>query len=281
MLYSKTDNKPYTMMCKEFDEEFYSPDRNDEKLYRYLYLILYMLACKENFFQNNFDDYDKYAQFAATIVYVRFLKKLESGERIKSILNYVKASQRFLKTMYQNQEFETIIDPKQGIDTTKLSSSIHDAIVSDYTSGLTEDVESALSSIDTIINDVLDDTVFSDNALLRHRVYISCMLTLLDSITLPRDSYSLKLRNKNKDTNDALYVEALAKEREKNPILWNLDINMQEMVKVTTNKIRKDLSESINSVAKDHTLPDDVIDLILSNAFSEGKLCPEKEEDYD
>ena len=61
MLYSKTDDKRYTMMCKEFDEEFPKPDRDDNKLYRTMYLVFYMLACKENFFQNNFKYYDDYA----------------------------------------------------------------------------------------------------------------------------------------------------------------------------------------------------------------------------
>ena len=281
MLYTKNDDKRYTMMCKEFDEEFPRQDRDDNKLYRYLYLIFYMLACKENFFQNNFADYDKYAQFAATTIYMRFLKKLEHGERVKSILNYAKASMRFLKTMYQNEEFETIISPEHGVDTTKLAANIHDSIVSDYNEGLVEDMEMTLCSIADVINDVLDETQFANNELMRHRLYISCMLTLLNSITLPRDSSLLKSRGRNKNTNDALFIEALSKEREKPAIVWNLNENLANQVKVIVNKVRKDLSESINEVSKDHTLPDDVVDLILSNAFSEGKICVEKEEDYD
>ena len=281
MLYTKNDDKRYTMMCKEFDEEFPRQDRDDNKLYRYLYLIFYMLACKENFFQNNFADYDKYAQFAATTIYMRFLKKLEHDERVKSILNYAKASMRFLKTMYQNEEFETIISPEHGVDTTKLAANIHDSIVSDYNEGLVEDMEMTLCSIADVINDVLDETQFANNELMRHRLYISCMLTLLNSITLPRDSSLLKSRGRNKNTNDALFIEALSKEREKPAIVWNLNENLANQVKVIVNKVRKDLSESINEVSKDHTLPDDVVDLILSNAFSEGKICVEKEEDYD
>ena len=281
MLYTKNDDKRYTMMCKEFDEEFPRQDRDDNKLYRYLYLIFYMLACKENFFQTNFADYDKYAQFAATTIYMRFLKKLEHGERVKSILNYAKASMRFLKTMYQNEEFETIISPEHGVDTTKLSASIHDSIVADYSDGLVEDMERTLCSIGDVINDVLDETQFANNELTRHRLYISCMLTLLNSITLPRDSSLLKSRGRNKNTNDTLFIEALSREREKPTIMWNLNDNLSSQVKVIVNKVRKDLSENINEVSKDHTLPDDVVDLILSNAFSEGKVCVEKEEDYD
>ena len=281
MLYTKNDDKRYTMMCKEFDEEFPRPDRDDNKLYRYLYLIFYMLACKENFFQTNFANYDKYAQFAATTIYVRFLKKLEHGERVKSILNYANASMRFLKTMYQNEEFATIISPEQGVDTTKLSASIHDSIVADYSDGLVEDMERTLCSIGDVINDVLDDTQFANNELTRHRLYISCMLTLLNSITLPRDSSLLKSRGRNKNTNDTLFIEALSREREKPTIMWNLNDNLSNQVKVIVNKVRKDLSENINEVSKDHTLPDDVVDLILSNAYSEGKVCAEKEEDYD
>jgi len=281
MLYTKNDDKRYTMMCKEFDEEFPRPDRNDTKLYKTMYLVFYMLACKENFFNNNFRYYDEYAQFAATTIYTRFLKKLSKGEKVKSLLNYAKASMRFLKTMYQNENFETVISPEHGVDTDKLSTNIHDAIVSDYSSGLAEDIQRELASIDNVINDVLDDTNYSHDKLIRHRLYISCMLTLLDSITLPRDSYLLKSRAKGKNVNDNVFVEALAKERDNQPILWNLDSTMSSTVKIIVNRVRKDLSSAINDISKDHTLPDDVVDLILSNAFSEGKLCVEKDEDYD
>ena len=281
MLYTKNDDKRYTMMCKEFDEEFPKPDRDDAKLYRTVYLVYYMLACKENFFGNNFHYYDGYAQFAATTIYVRFLKKLRKGEKIKSLLNYAKSSMRYLKIMYQNEEFETIIDPEHGVDTTKMSSNLRDSIVADYDDGLVEDIERTLSSIDNIINGVIDDTIYANNDLMRHRVYLSCLLTLLNSITLPRDSSILKSRTRSKNINDSILVEALAKEREKPVILWNLNNSMQDTIRVIVNKVRKELSENINEVSQDHTLPDDVVDLILSNAFNEGKICAEKEEDYD
>ena len=50
MLYSKSENKKYTEMAMEFDREFYTPNRDDAKLFKYMYLIFYMLACKGNFF---------------------------------------------------------------------------------------------------------------------------------------------------------------------------------------------------------------------------------------
>ena len=282
MLYTKNDDKRYTMMCKEFDEEFPKPDRDDNKLYRTMYLVFYMLACKENFFQNNFKYYDDYAQFAATTIYVRFLKKLEKGERVKSLLNYAKSSQRFLKTMFQNQEFETIIDPEHGANTTQLTSDIHDSVVSDYSDGLVEDMEMTLLSINDVIEDVLDESQYCNNKLMRHRIYISCLLTLLNSIILPKELAHLKFgKGKNKNTNDVAYLDALSKEREKSPILWNIDSNLTSMVKVIVNKVRKELSDNINECAKDHTLPDDVVDLILANAYNEGKICIERDEDYD
>lgn len=282
MLYTKNDDKRYTMMCKEFDDEFWKPERDDNKLYKYMYLLFYMLACKENYFQNNYVHYDKFAQYAATTIYVRFLKKLSKGEIIKSLLNYAHTSIEHLKISYQNEEFDTIITPKQ-CNTTKIAANMHSSIVADYDDGLTEDIENALLSVDDIINDVLDNSLYANKKLIRHRVYISCLLTLLSSITLPRDSYLLKTRGKNKNTNDVALIEALKNEREKSIVLWNLpeDKREQNIIRVITNKIRKDLSEVINEVSHEHTLPDDVVDLILANAYSEGKVCIEKEEDYD
>ena len=279
MLYSKNDDKRYTMMCKEFDEEFPKPDRDDAKLYRTMYLVFYMLACKENFFSRNFALYDEYAQFAATTIYTRFLKKLAKGERVKSLLNYAKASQGFLKTMYQNQEFETVLDPEHGVNTENLSVSIHDSVVSDYSDGLVEDMELTLARVNDFVRDVVEDSFVTDK-LTKHRLYVSCLLTLLNSVVLPNEVKVQLNKAKNKG-DDNLVIGAYSKEREKPAVLWNLDSRYANMVKVAVNKIRKDLSEEINSVAKDHTLPDDVVDLILANAYSESKACIEKDEDYD
>lgn len=280
MLYSKTDDKRYTMMCKEFDEEFPSPNRDDTKLYRTVYLVFYMLACKDNFFQNNFEYYDKYAQFAATTIYVRFLKKLRNGERVKSLLNYAKASKGFLKTMFQNFEFETVIGPEQGVNTQNLTERMQASVRSDYREGLEEDVEVTLGKIDTIIQDIIDDMSMNYDELTKHRIYMSSLLTMLNSVTLNKD-LKAQLNKSKKNLDDSLFLDALAKEREKPPILWNLPSTMSNIVRVVVNKSRQELSEELNEMIKDHTLPDDVIDLILANAYSEGRLCVEKDEDYD
>lgn len=279
MLYSKNDDVRYTMMCKEFDEEFWKPERDDTKLFRTAYLVFYMLACKENFFSNikGVDYYDAYAIYAATIVYVRFLKKLRNGERVKSLLNYAKSSQGFLKIMFQNEEFETLISPEQNIDTQSIKENLQTHIRTDYREGLVEDMQVALSRVGDIARDVVDDTQF--DKLTKHRLYISALLTLQDSITLPRE---LKAQfDRKKALDDNVVLEAYNKERENPPILWNLNPTMSGVVKVVVNKIRQELSDELNDTIKEHTLPDDVIDLILADVYTEGRVREEKEEDYD
>ena len=266
-------------MCKEFDEEFFQPTRDDAKLYRTIYLVFYMLACKEGYFQNNFKYYDEFAQFAATTIYIRFLRKYARGERVKSLLNYAKASLDKLKIMFQNEAFETIITPKQ-CNTENLSAKIQTAIRSDYREGLEEDVASTLSDVDNVIRDILDDFSIEYDELTKHRLYMSTLLTFLNSIVLPRDLRT-QLNKSKKNLDDSLFIEALTKERDKPPILWNLDSSMSNVVRLVVNRLRKDLSENINDRIKEHTLPDDVVELIIANAYSEGRLCPEKEEDYD
>ena len=86
MLYSKDANKKYTTMCKEFDEEFYTDNRDDNKLFGYMYLVFYMLACKSSYFQR-FEDFDGYATYAAKTIYTRYIKYQRQGKQIKSLLN--------------------------------------------------------------------------------------------------------------------------------------------------------------------------------------------------
>lgn len=83
-----------------------------------MYHLIYALACKQGFFKN-FADYDKFACYAATEVYLAMRRKLQhAGEirhgkeivPIKSVLNYVKTVLYPLKVNYQRENFSTVID---------------------------------------------------------------------------------------------------------------------------------------------------------------------------
>lgn len=283
MLYTK-DEKKYVEMCQIFDKEFYEEDRDNAKLFKYLYLIFYMLACKENYFKK-FEDYDGFAQLAATVVFVRFQRKLEKGERVKSVLNYAKSSKRFLRIMYQNQTFATIIGPEMGVDTSAITEEFKRSVQADYQFGLDEDISEILDGTPNAIRDAIDCLVYSKDRVMRQRVYISSLLTLLDNITLSNQQLQdLRLLTKAKKAKPATTEEivgAFAKNREEKPLSWCLPDGQENVVRAVVNKARKDMSKSINDVTADYALPDDVFDSIMSSAYAEGCTAVEDESDYE
>ena len=72
------DNKAkniYTRMALYFDLFIYSDKRDDTLLYQYLYHIIYMLACRKKYFVS-WEDYDNFALYMATKVYMRYINPI-------------------------------------------------------------------------------------------------------------------------------------------------------------------------------------------------------------
>ena len=68
--YKKPKDKSYTDLAIWIDNNAYSENCDDETLYKYLYILIYMLSYKRKFFKN-FDDYDKYSIVTATRIFNR------------------------------------------------------------------------------------------------------------------------------------------------------------------------------------------------------------------
>lgn len=196
MLYSNSSKMKYTDMCIFFDENFYSPYRDDEKCYKYLYLIYYMLACKKKYF-HKFEEYDSFAIFSANIIFIRFLKKQKNGEKIKSILNYAKATLYPLKVMYQKQEFREVINAEViDIDIEGIKNELRQQVQTQYYYNIEDNTVELFSDIHRIVEEVIFNTPYKNNKLMIKRLYISCILSLLKSFTLPPNLLK-KLNQKN------------------------------------------------------------------------------------
>ncbi len=103
-------------------------------------------------------------------------------------------------------------------------------------------------------------------------LYISCLITILRSITLSNDNYNRLI---NKDTNELklnadeylekyYYEEALTA-----PINWHLDKGMENYVAVLTNKIKKIIARDIREIVNYYEPSDEVLMNILMSPLSE------------
>ncbi len=271
MLFNKDPNKRYVDMCAEFDEEFYSGHRDDTKLFKYMYLMYYMFACKNEYFKR-YEDVDEYAKYSASVIYTRYLKKEKKGERIKSLKNYTDSTHRHLKVMFQKERFNTIYGPNYGAE--------ESIALESYMRGLAEsaakddttitDVEDLLYSIPRVVNKVINQTPYKKDKLIKHRLKISCLLTLVSGLTLSRDSIE---RIKNKEDSGKLedkhIYKLLTRERENSVVLWRLDESMADYVRMLSNKVRFYMSNDLAEIKHDNMASDEVINDILKNVYKE------------
>lgn len=125
MLYYKDPKLKYTDMCIYFDWNFYTEDRDEEKLYKYLYLVAIMVARnKPKIIQDIASirnwSWDEFGAYAAGIIWCRIEKKLwEEGIKVKSILNYTKGSIWGIFRCYVKSTFLDISDKREYLDNTE------------------------------------------------------------------------------------------------------------------------------------------------------------------
>lgn len=118
MLYYKDPKIKYTDMCIYFDWNFYNEDRDEWKLYEYLYLICLMLArTKSTIKFNNNKEFDEFGSYAAGIIWCRIEKKLQwEGVKVKSILNYARGSIYGIFRCWQKDSYYDISDKREYLD---------------------------------------------------------------------------------------------------------------------------------------------------------------------
>lgn len=266
MTFNRPPDITYTQMAMDFDKTFYTEARDDTKLFQYMYHLVYMLACKKNFFVK-WADYDQFALYVATRMYIRFLRQEKLGNRYKSVLNYLKSVIKHEKKSYQNETYKEVINPivnhEAAVAAVGIKVNLQEAIQADYNDGLDVDIMLDLQELPILIQEQLDKLPFKTDKLLTHRLYISCLLTFLSNITLDNKTLS-----KVEELKPYKIVECLAKYKKEPSILWHLDKSYDSYVKLILNKVRVEMAKRINDDKLQYQLPDDVIDSILTTAYS-------------
>ena len=256
----------HSKMSIYFDENFYSDHRNDENCYRYMYLIYYMLACKKKYFRN-YNDYDEYAQFATNIIYLRFIKKQLEGERIKSVLNYIKSTLYPLKVMYQNATFRNVIVEDDMVNSST-QEMMRQYVQEQYNDGIDEDIVAIFKDIPHYVSDAIKNTPYKYDKIMYRRLKISCLLTLLKSFTLSSEHIKrLEARKEKGLNNTEVLYKMFNKERETSTTLWKLNESMGNYVQVLSNQIRKRIMREIEEIRQSYTLSNEALDSILMTAW--------------
>ena len=281
--YNKNNNLRYTQLCMYIDEHMKDVINTGENpdiestIFEYLYHIIYALAKKSCYF-HKFEDYDDYALYAASEIYLTMHNKyIHAGEEkrgriivpIKSCLNFIKKVMGPLKIDYQRKEFEAVADAALGHDTEGMLKSARESVQADYRNDLWNDLEEALKTIPNYIRRYLARSPFRNDKDMCSKLYISAMLTLLNSITLPQ-----KLRNRldRKAFNDtsAKITSRFSnsyKANDEEVILWHLDQGFKVFVWVLMRKAKGHFTKEFREIRASEDFSDNILDAILNTAY--------------
>lgn len=250
MLYRKPENLKYTAMAIYIDENVYDPSHDPETIYQYLYFLSIMLSRKQNLF-NIEEEYEEFAISYASQLYLRLTNKQQfeydcNGEprmkRIKSILNYMKKTIRQRASDFDTYEYSYI---PSDVSDEKFTNYSFRQIVSGSTD-LLERVEfgACLSDILKDAKKYLSHIPYPEGTTIYENIYLSCILTFLNSITLP---VTLQHRIDNATATTPEQLERIyRKQNNKSTILFHLPEDMRGYIQALTtgmkHHIAKDLS---------------------------------------
>lgn len=275
--YTKPKDISYTDMAIYIDNHIYSGDYDENLIYKYLYLIIYVLACKARYFAK-YDDYDDFALYMSSRIYMRLVDKRQftdiPGEKklnkIKSSLNFIKHLLYPMKVDFQKENHTTLLNPDydKELDSNKLYDNTAESIKQDYKYDLSDDVVIIINELPNIIKDEIKDSPYKNDVIVSKNIYYSCLLSLLSNVTLNNYNKSRLLKREKKNINNETIINKMYnEERRSNTILWRLPDSMSTYIKVLCNKIRKVLAYKISEIMQAYEIDDDTIQNIIGTAY--------------
>mgnify|MGYP007037137193 CR=1 FL=1 len=268
MLYKKPSGMRYTEMCVYIDQnvpKLANPGEYPEiesTVYNYLWLLVKAKKKKKCMFQK-FEDYDGYAFYAATRLFLALRKnylnqgKVIKGKQIKPIkscLNYTKALLYPMKIEYQRETFKEVIEEEfvsKKFDAfayeAQLKSEARDS--SDMYVQLRLYLQDVLNKRNTTLDELLKKSPFGRGTVEYKNLRMS---VLLNSINILRAKKKLVITE------------------QQSIILWHLPKNMTSYVKVLVKEFFTALKLEIMDCCKEASLTDETLDAILHANLEEA-----------
>ena len=284
----KPANMKYTDLCKYIDATMYERDENNnptslreltdaeiEKVYNYLYNLIYALSVKKKLFTNKFD-YDAFCLETAGAIYMRLRKdnqnfdvNAKQNRAIKSIRNYLDGVLDFRAVTWRQTNYLEIINPEY--DSFDAVNGVQGYVLNQATKAYDENKAAAyqelIKNLPYYIIKSADNSIFKNNKLAKHELILSEYLSLCNclSLTYKQHKYS---ENRQKDK-----ILAQLKERDtftrvfsSNPLLT------MDMVELQLKKALFLMEDDANKIQHDYTPSDEEINDILESAFPTYEL---------
>ena len=249
----------YTDMAIYIDNHVYTDDCDDEKVFIYLYHLALMLAHKKKLFRRK-EYYEDFAFSFAEETYMRLKSPKQEMlkddgtpkmYKLRSILNYMKKVIYGRKVNYEQKEYSQSFSINQKLPQEIITTQYNVLNQIKYYLNDFDEVELELCLKDfcRTIKNFLKSLPYVNNEKEWNNIYISCMLTVLNSFTFSKkDSDAIRsiLSNNYHGEENKLYNISLIKSKEENSrvILYHLDKSMESYIRVLCRRIITFLSDN-------------------------------------
>ena len=268
-LYKKPANVKYTDMCIYIDNNIYRDNLTEDEentIFEYLYHIALMIARKANYFTRQ-ENYEDFALFFATSIYCRlknpkqWIFDEEANEpqlpKIRSVLNYMKNVAYPRKVEFEQKFYSQIMSKGYEEDEKEFVEYSTEYSFSDQ---LSQSIES-LSMVE--FNECLGDICLTTKRFLKHipyktnsltwyNIYLSCLLTLLNTLILPkREIARLKELKHEVPLMTKIYDNVCRENLDNLVVLYHLDKSMRDYIWVLVQEIKHVIAKDLS--VKNHT----------------------------
>lgn len=277
----------HARMAVYFDANIYKPkeERNDTLLFQYLYHIIYMLACTKKYF-NSFAEYDQFALFMATRLYMRYINPshTEKCGKIKSVLNYCKALIGHNKVDFQRETFMEIfgtrLDGGDDGSGSALREDMESSIQSSHVKeeGVDDEILHAILEIPDDVRDAVSEMPYRRDDPIRHRLEVSTLMSVLNSITLSNPSAKRLMAAEGTQSAPALKKALYEAERANCVTLWRLGGEYKNMVATLTAMARRKASDRIGRIRGSMEINSEDLNAIILSAY--GNVLRDDNEEF-
>lgn len=243
MTYIKPKDITYTQMAIYIDEHIYNDNKDEQKLFEYMYHLYYILAVKKCYF-NESKEYDGYALYSATQLFLRYInpKQFIEGpkqlKKIKSSLNYIKSTLYSMKVDYQKETFREVYDPKYYQKEDSIGLELINRGLNTFNQISRIEFEYCLSQIEGNIKEEINSTPYRKDKIISKNLYISCSLSL---------------------------IKGLEDKNNKDVVIYHLDKSMRNYVDLLCTKIKKSLAKDLLYLMECNKPSDSLIKDILES----------------
>lgn len=255
MIYKKPDDVTYTEMCIYIDTHIYTDNYDEQLVFQYLYLLFMMLSTKEHHF-HSLKEYEDFSIYGASRLFMRYLNSQQyefnddgtpKMNKIKSVLNYLhmvlsKYVFDFTCSDYYPQPYRKVSEDNDAY-------SFNNVLIKACNTLHITDFNLTLNDIVSTTRHFLETIPYKNNSVTWINIYVSVLLTFLNSITLTRaQQHNLVYLKDRKRYTDAKLCSAFDKNRKEEPILFHLPENMRSYIILLSRELRHIVAKDLSSI---------------------------------